>query len=162
MSEVRGRQEGSVVERAGSILLPALKRLGIEEGVRLERIRTDWDSLFAKPLSAHMFPSTFLDGELLIAADSPIWMHQLNFLRNEIMGKLSPYGVRKLRFRVGRMTRKKEGSKEDMNRPGKGLSEEDSVFIRNLVSGVGDEELRSAIMAAAEKSLLRKGGPQKA
>ena len=146
------------MERAGSILLPALKRLGIEEEVRLNRIRQDWDTLFSKPLSSHMSPSKLLEGELLITADSPIWMQQLGFLKNEITGKLSPYGVKRLRFRVGRVSRKKESPADDMNSQGKKLSAGDSVFIQDLIANVGDDELKAAIKSAAEKSLLHKGG----
>ncbi len=91
------------MEKAGSLLEPVVKRLGIESGVRLSRIKNDWHTLFEKPLSLHMSPSRLTGGELLLNVDSPIWIQQLNFLKKEILKKLSRYGVREIRFRIGKV-----------------------------------------------------------
>jgi len=140
------------MERAGSILIPAIKRLGIEEDVRLLRIRNDWDALFDKPLSLHMSPSRLLEGELLLNVDSPIWMQQLHFCSREITAKLSSYGVKSVRLRVGKVFQRKCSDNEN-NKPKGSLSADDARFIDDLVTSVNDEELRAAIKTAAEKFL---------
>ncbi len=144
------------MERAESLLTPLLKRLGIDEDVRLIRIRNDWHRIFDKPLSLHMSPSRLLEGELLLNVDSPIWMQQLNFCRNEILCKLKKYGVRNLRLRVGKVSWKTK----DLEDPGplkiKELPAEEVTFLDGLVSGVGDNELKDAIRNAAERSFRAK------
>lgn len=144
------------MERAGSILTPAIKRLGIEEDVRLQRIKNDWDAIFNKPLSLHMSPSRLLEGELFLTADSPIWMQQLNFCRKEIIGKLAVYGVREIRLRVGKVSRQKNEDPDAAEQIPRKVSDEDALFIDGLVAAVSDDELKTAIRRAAENFLSSK------
>ncbi|MBA4372188.1 MAG: hypothetical protein C0402_04940 [Thermodesulfovibrio sp.] len=141
------------MERAGSILMPAIKRLGIEEDVRLQRIKNDWDTIFNEPLSLHMSPSRLLEGELLLNTDSPIWMQQLNFCRKEILGKLAAYGVREIRLRVGKVFRQRNEDPDTGRQVPRSVSNEDALFIDGLVAAVSDEELKTAIRNAAENFL---------
>jgi hypothetical protein len=142
------------MEKAGSLLGPVVKRLGIESGVRLSRIKNDWHTLFNKPLSLHMSPSKLTEGELLLNVDSPMWVQQLNFLKKEITAKLSGYGVREIRFRIGKISPLRPP--EDSSRKLMELSSEDTRFINGLVDTIDDTELRNAVRRAAEKSLRAK------
>jgi hypothetical protein len=140
------------VERAASLLSPLLKRLGIDEAVRLQQIRNDWQTLFDQPLSLHMSPSRLFEGDLLLSVDSPAWMQQLGFYKKEILTKLSGYGVRDLRFRIGRVSTR--NSQKDRPSKAEELSSEETVFISDVVSGVDDEALRDRIRKTIGKSLL--------
>jgi hypothetical protein len=151
MSSLRGREEDSLVEKAAHALSPLIRRLGLSAGVRLGRIRSEWDALFGPTLSAHMSPSKLTEGELLVNIDQPIWMQQLTFHKRQIVEKLRPYGVRSVRFRIGRLYRPKTPGpavRETVE-----LSPEDAAFVETLASGVNDEDLRQAIRSAAEKSM---------
>jgi hypothetical protein len=140
------------VEKAASLLSPLLKRLGIDEAVRLQQIRNDWQTLFDQPLSLHMSPSRLFEGDLLLSVDSPAWMQQLGFYKKEILKKLAGYGVRDLRFRIGRVSPK--SSQKDHSRKAAELTSEETLFISDVVSGVDDEALRDIIRKTIEKSLL--------
>ncbi len=142
------------MEKAGSLLGPVIKRLGIESGVRLSRIKNDWYTLFDKPLSLHMSPSKLTEGELLLNVDSPMWIQQLNFYKKEITAKLSGHGVREIRFRIGKVSTLKP-REENSRKPSK-LSSEDERFIEGIADTIGDTELRNAVRRAAEKSLRTK------
>jgi predicted nucleic acid-binding Zn ribbon protein len=134
------------------LLSPLLKRLGVDEAVRLQQIRNDWQTLFGQPLSSHMSPSRLFEGDLLLSVDSPAWMQQLDFCKKEILKKLSGYGVRDLRFRIGRVSTKNH--LKDHPRKEAQLSPDETLFISNTVSGVGDDMLRETIRKTIEKSLL--------
>ncbi len=140
------------MEKAGSLLSPLLKRLGIDEDVRLQIIRNDWHTLFEKQLSMHMSPSKLFEGDLLLSVDSPVWMQQLRFCKKEILNKLGSYGVKDVRFRIGRVSQ--EGNRKSAASATSGLSREESLFISDLTSGVDDETLRESICRAIERSLL--------
>jgi len=142
------------MEKAGSLLGPVVKRLGIESGVRLSRIKYDWHTLFDKPLSLHMSPSKLTEGELLLNVDSPMWVQQLNFYKKEITAKLSGHGVREIRFRIGKVSPLRP--REENGRKLSELSSEDARFIEGLVDVIDDAELRNAVRGAAEKSLRTK------
>jgi predicted nucleic acid-binding Zn ribbon protein len=140
------------VEKAASLLSPLLKKLGVDEAVRLQQIRNDWQTLFEQPLSLHMSPSVLSEGDLLLSVDSPAWMQQLGFCKKDILKKLSGYGVRDLRFRIGRVSTKNR--QKNHSRKAAELSSEETVFIADIVSGVDDEALRETIKKTIEKSLL--------
>jgi hypothetical protein len=142
------------MEKAGSLLGPVVKRLGIESGVRLSRIKNDWHTLFDKPLSLHMSPLRLTEGELLLNVDSPMWVQQLNFYKKEITAKLSGHGVREIRFRIGKVSPLRP--REENVRKLSELSAEDARFIEGLVDTIDDTELRNAVRGAAEKSLRTK------
>jgi hypothetical protein len=151
MSPFRSSEEGRLVEKAASLLAPMIKRLGLSAGVHLGRIRGEWHALFGPTLSAHMSPSKLAEGELLLNVDQPIWMQQLTFHKRQIVEKLGPYGVKDVRFRIGRIHRMKTPGRP--SRVPEELSSEDAAFVNTLVSGVDDENLRQAIRRAVEKSL---------
>lgn len=144
------------MDRAESLLAPILRRLGIDEDVRLLRIRKDWHIIFDRPLASHMSPSRLLEGELLLNVDSPIWMQQLSFSKNELLDKLRKYGVKNLRLRVGRVSRRTDGTKGPEIPPQIELAAEDAEFLDQLISDIRDEELKETIRTVAKKSLSAK------
>jgi len=91
------------VQRAGSLIDSIMKDLGLSEGVALSRIKSNWPELFQPPLVYHMSPSALREAELLLNVDSPEWLQQLSFYREEILKRLGPFGVKEVRFRLGRV-----------------------------------------------------------
>ncbi|MBI5639039.1 MAG: DUF721 domain-containing protein [Nitrospirae bacterium] len=143
------------MEKTDSLLKPILKKLGIADGVCLSRIKTEWDNIFTEPLSSHMFPSKLFEGELLLNVDSPIWMHQLGFYKQEILKKLRRYGIRDVRFSLGRIPRKKGSEQPPKNT--RCLTPRDITFIDEIISGITDNDLKEAVREAAKKSLQSSG-----
>jgi hypothetical protein len=139
------------MQRTDSLLAPILNRLGIAEGVRLQRIRQDWHSLFGETLSAHMSPARLAEGELLLNVDSPIWIQQLTFSKGEIVKKLRAYGVSELRFKIGRIPRKNQT--QSASASPRTLTPEEEQFVDGLASDITDETLRDAVKKAASRSL---------
>ena len=154
MPSLRPGSKDRIMEKAGSLLEPLVKRLGIESGVRLSRIRADWNTLFDKTLSLHMSPSRLSDGELLLNVDSPVWLQQLNFYKSQITAKLSGYGIRGVRFRIGKVSPVRVDKEKRPRLPE--LSSEEAYFIEGLVNTISDAEIRNAVRGAAEKSLRTK------
>lgn len=142
------------MEKAGLLLAPILKNLGIQEGVSLALIRNDWQTIFDNTLSSHMSPSKLLKSELLLNVDSPIWLQQLSYCKNEIIKKLAAYGVKEVRFRLGRISQEKQHESQ-----GQGIAElsaEDAFFIEDIVSKINDESTKESAKRAIEKSLTSK------
>ncbi len=79
-------------------------------------------------------------------------MQQLGFCKKEILKKLEAYGIKDLRFRIGRVSQK--NSPESPNSAPVELSREEALFISELLSGVNDDMLRESIKKSIEKSLL--------
>jgi hypothetical protein len=137
--------------RADSILKPIFKNLGIDDGVRLARIKNNWQKIFKKPLTLHMSPSKLTEGELLINVDSPIWIQQLSYYKREIIENLNVYGVKGVRFRLGNISYAKRHKSH--KREIKELSSADTLFIDDLISKINDDTLKESVKRAIEQSL---------
>jgi len=139
------------MKKAEAVLGPMLKQLGIESGVRLERIRNEWFDIFESTLSSHMFPSSCTEHELLLNVDSPVWIQQLTYYKKEIIRKLSSFGVSDVRFRLGKVRKKTQPN--SITKDVRKLSADDVSFASSVVLDIGDERLKEAIRRAIEKSL---------
>ncbi len=139
------------MKKAAAVLAPMMKRLGLESRVRLERIRTDWFSIFDASIASHMYPADCTDRELLLNVESPVWMQQLTYFKTDIVGKLVPYGIDNIRFRVGKLQKKKQ--EQPAGRKMRRLSADDLSFASSVVSEIADEQLKVSIRKAIEKSL---------
>lgn len=140
------------MKKAETVLGPMLRHLGIESGVKLQRIRNDWHTIFDKSISSHMFPAVLNEGELLLNVESPAWMQQLTYYKKELLQKLASYGIQEIRFRLGKIPpRKKTGEKKKLTRE---LSADEVSFIASAVAGFSDENLKASIKKAIEKSLI--------
>lgn len=137
--------------RADSLLRPILKNLGIEDGSRLAQIKQNWQKIISRPLSSHMSPSKLSGSELLLNVDSPIWLQQLGYYKREITEKLNAYGVRNVRFRLGKISQDKQHESHEEKIAE--LSSEETLFIAELISKLSDETIKDALKNAVEKSL---------
>ena len=151
MPEIRNCEKDSLVKKADTVISVIIKRLGIEDGVRLIQLKNSWYQIFNEQLSPHMFPQSFSEGELLLTVDSPVWIQNLTYYKIEILKKLSAYGVKNIRFRLGRLSQKKP--RPHCRQEILDLSPEDVFFISSLIADIRDEALKEAIRTAAEKSL---------
>jgi predicted nucleic acid-binding Zn ribbon protein len=75
------------------------RELGLESGLRLERMRARWDTIFGEPMALHAYPISLSEGELLIGVDSPVWLQELSFRKAALVEKLSEFGVSAIRLK---------------------------------------------------------------
>ena len=100
-----------------------------------------------------MSPSSLSGNELLLNVDSPVWLQELKFYKEDIIKKVAPYRVRAVRFRLGRVNpfAIQEGEKEGLK--GKPLTACDRTFIDETVSNIEDEALKEVIKKAIAKAM---------
>jgi hypothetical protein len=144
------------VHRTDSLLVPLIKQLGIEDDISLVDIKRNWVQLFDKPLSYHMSPRKLSNGEILINVDSPVWLQELHFYKNEILGKLRPYGVKAVRFKLGKVSTEIKSKVKSQKSKVKPLTNDELSYIENTVSGINDLDLRDKIRKAMGKSVAKR------
>lgn len=140
--------------RVDLILNRFIEDNGIQEGVRLLEMKENWNKLFAKPLSLHMFPSVLSEGNLIINVDSNIWLQELNFYKDEIIKKLHPYGVKNVRFRLGKILKQTKSRFKSQKIKDFSLPPEELSYIEEILSFVSDSELRKKIRSVIVKSIV--------
>ena len=141
------------MKRADSLLAPLLKDSGIGSGVAFAGIKKNWFSLFQKPLSHHISPCLLTAGELLINVDSPAWLQELKFFKEDIQKKLHPYGIRSVRFRLGRVSMNVMSDNKSRAPVARKLDEEERSFIENAVTNIDDDGMKQTVKKTIEKAI---------
>lgn len=144
----------------GSLLSSLFRNLGIEDKIRLNSMQKEWHNLFNEPLSLHTYPVNIKNESLTINVDSPVWLGQLKFFRQDIIKKLHEYNIQEVSFRHGRVYQKKgQGARdkrqEDSKQNHKPITDSDIAWIDQTVSIISDYELKENIKKTIEKAINR-------
>ncbi len=141
------------MKRADTLLKPLVRDLGIVDGIRLAQVKSQWHILFHKPLSCRMSPSLVSGDELLLTVDSPVWLQELKFYQEDIVKKLSPFQVKKVRFKLGRCSAVTVPEETDADRTGRTLTGYDRSFIEKTVSDIQDKALKETLQKTIAKAI---------
>ncbi|KAF0185577.1 MAG: hypothetical protein FD164_142 [Nitrospirae bacterium] len=144
------------MRKAGSVLSSLISQLGLEDRIRLDFMQRRWSTLFSEPLSLHVFPVELSGKRLTMHVDSPAWLHQLQFLKRELLAKLQPFGVTDLVLRKGALPRVRSEKKDAETPKRRELSADDLAWVEETVRSVDDEALQNEIRRAALKSISRR------
>ena len=135
------------------------RNLGFESSLRLARIKGQWDVIFSGPVTLHAWPVNLDRSTLTIVVDSPAWLQQLSFLKDDFVSKLADFGVRDIRFRTGHIPRHPPVKPAPAPAPAAGdLTVEDLSLIENETSHVGDAALKDNIRNAIKAWARRRRG----
>jgi len=145
----------------GSLLSSIFNNFGIEDKIKLDSMQKQWHSLFNEPLSVHTYPVEIKNGELAINVDSPAWLAQLKFFRQDIIKKLHAYSISSVKFKHGRVYSKgNKGSTDqeikrqrDPKQSSKCITDSELAWINQTISTVSDFELQENIRKAILKAV---------
>lgn len=73
------------MERIKEIIPRTLGKHGLIKGIRERKIILDWKDLVGETISAHTQPQEISRGRLIVKVDSSAWLHQLRFLKSDIL-----------------------------------------------------------------------------
>ena len=81
--------KNSPVERLGNVIATSIKRLDL--GTRLEEygVWPIWNEIVGDVVARNAQPEKIRNGTLFIKCSSPVWMHQLQFMKEMIDEKLN-------------------------------------------------------------------------
>jgi hypothetical protein len=160
MHTLKESGKGSL-KKVGTLLSSIFKDLGIEDKIRLNSMQEEWHRLFNEPLSLHTYPVDIKEGELTINVDSPAWLGQLKFFKQDIIKKLQAYNVSSVKFKHGRVYQKRvkgselrvQSEKNSKTQNSKPLTLSELEWADQIVSSIEDPDLKEDIRKAIEKSL---------
>jgi len=135
-----------------NILKTFVKDYGLEGGVALNAIRSQWHKIVGQTITGHTFPDTIKGKVLTLIVDTPQWLHHLSFFKDEITTKLKPYNVEEIRFKIGRLP---ENTKETRAAEDIKLSEDDLRYLENTLKNLKDEDLREKFRTLIVHGLMR-------
>jgi predicted nucleic acid-binding Zn ribbon protein len=154
----RGARLGPAV--ATKALHSVLNRYGAAKEIREHRILIHWIKIVGPRVAAHTSPDALSKGTLWVRVDSSSWMHQLSFLKEEILAKANELCgetlVNEIRFHLGRpkersndalsaaaRIRRPPASQRPLPPPASGAA---LRAIEEEAKDIEDEELRAAII----------------
>jgi len=142
------------MESIAGELSDIIKDLGLYEGFRLESLRRDFEAVFPPPLSEHLYPSALKRGQLLIIVDSHVWLNEIRLHKEEMQRRLARYGVESIRFKLGRVFRKKRGRPAQLPPP----CNVPEDMVDEVMVKVKDPRLRESLLSAIKSSMRRHPG----
>ena len=102
----RGRRKRRGHATASELLAGLLDQHGIARELREHRILARWREMVGDTLADRTWPDGLERGTLWVRVKNSSWLHQLSFLRDDLVGQLNrelgdPPLVREIRFHVG-------------------------------------------------------------
>ena len=90
------------MESLSGVLPRVFKQLGLEEGLLGWRAVHEWEQVVGPRVARHTRAVAFRDGVLQIEVEGSAWMHELGFLRRELVQRANQLAganvVRDVRF----------------------------------------------------------------
>jgi predicted nucleic acid-binding Zn ribbon protein len=79
------------MEAIARILPGLMKQLGLEERAAGWRAVSEWPALVGERIARHAHASNFHDGVLTVEVDGSAWMHELGFLKRDLVRRANAH-----------------------------------------------------------------------
>ena len=142
----------SYMQSLNLILKKFVKDFGLAGGAVFSAVCRRWPEIVGEGIAAHTYPDIVKGKILTLIVDSPQWMHHLGFYKEEIINKLDAYGVKDVRFRLGKLPAKAVETTDELPVE---LSDDDLRYIENTVRGLDDDEMKKAFKKLIAHGLMR-------
>jgi predicted nucleic acid-binding Zn ribbon protein len=94
------------MQSLASILPGLMRELGLEESATGWRAVSEWPALAGERVARHSRATGFRDGVLTVEVEGSAWMHELGFLKRELVRRVSDHLgaeiVREVKFTLAR------------------------------------------------------------
>ncbi|MEJ5227328.1 DUF721 domain-containing protein [Thermodesulfovibrio sp.] len=139
------------MEKLSCVIPHVIGSLGIENAIKLKFLRKKWHEIFGSPLSERTFPRDLKEGTLSVTVNSNAWLNELEFLKEDFLKSLQPYGIKNVTFKFGKIYNHNRTDKKRRVECSCSISAEQLRWIKETLSRVGDEEIKNTM-----ESLLTK------
>ncbi|HXN07086.1 MAG TPA: DUF721 domain-containing protein [Nitrospiria bacterium] len=144
-----------------TLLKDILRKYGLEPQIRFFQLIDRWEEVVGSQVAGHTLPASLKFRKLTLHVDSSAWMNQLNYLKEELIGKinreLGENWVKEVYLKIGPVEKsgvRPEEPKEE-ERGEATLSKEDKALIEKWSTEIKDAELREKLRHLMEADLRR-------
>jgi predicted nucleic acid-binding Zn ribbon protein len=107
LAEMKAKKQKAKFEHIGSILTDVLKTYRKDADGELVQIWQVWDEIVGEVIAQNAKPAAFKGKILIVHVSSSTWVHQLQFLKKEMIAKLNnAFGkalIDDLKFKIGKL-----------------------------------------------------------
>jgi predicted nucleic acid-binding Zn ribbon protein len=147
------------LERVGEVLDQSLKRLDLAPRLDEYGVWPIWNDIVGKPIARNAQPEKIRNGTLFVKVSSPVWMQQLQFMKNMIADKLNQRlkqeVVKNIFFMVGRI----DAEEEELETPSLELHGDPATLPKvneEFLQSIDDAEIRDAFKKLLKSFARRK------
>ena len=146
--------------RIGDLLQRFLRHSPLSEGLERQQALEIWPEVVGEVIAAHSEAISLEGGVLHVRVDGSVWAQELTMLHDDLLARIQAHapgaGVKRLRFRVGKLNHPLRISEEDRPEPPPPLRRvplPESVGV--ALARINDDRLRRKMLEAAQASLCR-------
>jgi hypothetical protein len=144
------------IESLGSVLEQSLKRLDLVGRLDEYAVWPIWNDVVGQVIARNAQPEKIRNGTLFVKVSSPVWMQQLQFMKEMISGKLNERLkgniVKNIFFMVGRIEVAEETAVAAQSNQTTAISEVSDQFLETI----HDPEIRAAFKKLLKSYSRRK------
>lgn len=159
---MRKRARQPKPEMLGEILRKILKKRNIPHAGTDRRLLEIWRRAVGPQIAAQTHPDSLKGGTLFVRVSAPVWMHQLQFLKEEIIDKMNELAgsgsVKGLFFSVGEIPAPPPGaaSRQPTDPIPAPLKGRDRKMILESLDAIRDPELREIMERVMTREISRR------
>jgi hypothetical protein len=159
---MRRRTKRVKPEILGEILQKILKKRNIPLAPTDRHLLNTWRRAVGPQIAAQTHPDAVKRKTLFVRVSAPVWLHQLQFMKEEILGRINElYGkeeVRGLHFAIGDIPPPPPGGLEQSPPapPLAGLPLRDRNMMRESLATVRDPELKEILERVMTREIDRR------
>jgi hypothetical protein len=164
---MRRRTHAGKIESLGDVLGKILKKRKISLNLPLDRslnpedkrITAAWHKAVGARIAAHASPEKLQRGTLFVKVSDSVWMQQLHFLKQDILGKINPLpdgtAVKNIHFSLGKMPAPPAGNESPPVVP-YSLKARDRKMIDENTASIADPELKDILQKVMTREITRR------
>ena len=147
------------IESLGAVLDQSLKRLDLAQRLDEYGVWPIWNDVVGKTIARNAQPEKIRNGTLFVKVTSPVWMQQLQFMKEMIADKLNQRlnceAVKNIFFMVGRITTAEAESATEAVQNSADAGAEIEVN-EELLPSIGDPAIRAPLQKLLKRHARRK------
>ncbi|MFQ5950179.1 MAG: DUF721 domain-containing protein, partial [Nitrospiria bacterium] len=128
-----------------------------EKGIASFQLGTAWEEAVGHQIAAHTHPLEIRFDTLTLLVDEAVWMHQLSFMKKEIIEKVNRFlgkrAIRVLRFRISPLPPRPDPPEDRPVSLTAELAAPEAALLNEQVAAVTDDDLKKAIHRAMRRHL---------
>ena len=150
------------MESLGAVLDQSLKRFDLSQRLDAYGVWPIWNDVVGKTIARNAQPEKIRNGTLFVKVTSPVWMQQLQFMKEMIVDKINQRlncaAVKNLFFMVGHID---TGDLDLPTEPQQGQAAEGAEIEMSVefLESISDPEIRSAFKKLLKSYSRRKAKP---
>ena len=144
------------------VLRKFMKKQGLPPVNGDPALRRLWNEAVGDQIAAHTMPDSIRRGTLFVKVSSSVWMHQLQFLKKDILQRFNGlYGketVRSLNFSIGEIPAPPPGHHDPASPAASlaALNARDQRLVQESLAAVRDPELQEILRRVMTREISRR------